>query len=358
LLISVTGSALVFREELESAFPGEVRKVEMVGERATLDEVRRLAAARYPGFKVAWIQQPEHHDLAHEVWVEKGTDARRMFIDPYGPRFVTEVGATTTFWTFLQDLHFYLLSGHTGLLVNGVGGLALVLLCVTGTAIWWPGKRKWSRALKIRSGKGWKRLNWDLHSAGGFWVLLFVFVWGLTGAYFAFPEAFIGAVNSVFPLTSPPAVEAPPSGREQLPVDQLVATAASKVPGHRVSWIGLPHHEGEYGATVYLLPADSGDSSETTYVFMNPFTGEVLQITRPVDHTLGDRVIAWLAYLHFGNFGGWPVKALWVLIGLGPAALFITGFLMWWNRVVQKAIRRRSARQNTGEIPGYVQVDS
>ena len=47
----------------------------------------------------------------------------------------------------------------------------------------------------------------------------------------------------------------------------------------------------------------------------------------------GDTIQRWFGYLHFGNFGGVPVKILWFILGLAPAALAVTGTLMWWNRV-------------------------
>jgi uncharacterized iron-regulated membrane protein len=34
------------------------------------------------------------------------------------------------------------------------------------------------------------------------------------------------------------------------------------------------------------------------------------------------------------------LKALWAIVGVVPAVMFVTGLLMWWNRVVRK---RRSA---------------
>jgi uncharacterized iron-regulated membrane protein len=40
---------------------------------------------------------------------------------------------------------------------------------------------------------------WDLHSALGFWCFLFVLVWGISGIYFAFPQAF----NTAFGLFDP-----------------------------------------------------------------------------------------------------------------------------------------------------------
>ena len=43
------------------------------------------------------------------------------------------------------------------------------------------------------------RLNWDTHSALGFWFAGFVLVWGISGIYFAFPNAF----NSIAGLLDP-----------------------------------------------------------------------------------------------------------------------------------------------------------
>ena len=34
------------------------------------------------------------------------------------------------------------------------------------------------------------------------------------------------------------------------------------------------------------------------------------------------------------RFGDWS-KLLWALVGLVPAAMFATGSLMWWNRVIR-----------------------
>lgn len=62
---------------------------------------------------------------------------------------------------------------------------------------------------------------------------------------------------------------------------------------------------------------------------------------------ISDRVIYWLAYLHFGRINGIGIpcsgpgfcdqmtKATWAVFGLAPAATFVTGTLMWWNRVLR-----------------------
>ncbi|MBF8300898.1 MAG: PepSY-associated helix domain protein, partial [Acidobacteria bacterium] len=45
--------------------------------------------------------------------------------------------------SWLIDLHDNLLGGRSGRVVNGIGGLLLMLLCVTGAIVWWPGVKAW-----------------------------------------------------------------------------------------------------------------------------------------------------------------------------------------------------------------------
>ena len=96
-------------------------------------------------------------------------------------------------WTSVEwivKLHSNLLLGSTGRLVNGIGGICLTLLCLTGAIIWWPGVKNWRRSLTVSWGAQFPRINWDLHSALGFWSFLFVLLWGISGIYFSFPQWF------------------------------------------------------------------------------------------------------------------------------------------------------------------------
>ena len=77
-----------------------------------------------------------------------------------------------------------------GRLVNGIGALSLVLLCVTGAVIWWPGINHWRRSLTVDLGARFPRLNWDFHSALGFWGFGFVLMWGVSAVYLVFPRWF------------------------------------------------------------------------------------------------------------------------------------------------------------------------
>ena len=91
---------------------------------------------------------------------------------------------------WIVKLHTNLLLGSTGRLVNGIGAISLTLLCLTGGIIWWPGVKNWRRSLTVSWRAQFPRVNWDLHSALGFWCFFFVLLWGISGIYFAFPRWF------------------------------------------------------------------------------------------------------------------------------------------------------------------------
>jgi uncharacterized iron-regulated membrane protein len=167
---------------------------------------------------------------------------------------------------------------------NAVGGFLLAALCLTGMIVWWPGVGGWRRALSIRAKAGWRRLVFDLHGVVGFWTFAVLLMWGVTGGYFVFPQPFRAAITVFTPINAP----------------SLVSVTADGV-------------QGTAGPTP--LPR-----------------------RRPV--TLGAKILRGFSNAHYGNFGGWVVKLLWVILGLAPVVLLSTALVMWYGRVLGPAMRR------------------
>ncbi len=179
------------------------------------------------------------------------------------------LGFRATAW--LLDLHDNLLSGETGRRINGVFAALVLLLTLTGIVVWWPGSQRWRRSLVIDRRANWKQFIWTLHSSLGIWFAVFILMWGITGLYLSYPTPFNAVVNHFFPP------------------DEL---------------IGI---------------------NET-----------------------GDRILYWLGYAHFGRFSGRIPgcgtrigrgacnevgKAVWAGVGIVPVVMFVTGSIMWWNRI-------------------------
>lgn len=107
------------------------------------------------------------------------------------------IACEPAFVTWLANFHDNLLADHTGRLVNGVGAILIAVLAIAGLVVWWPGRSNWWRRMSLRRGVGARRFTLDLHNMLGFWLFIFVFVWALGGIYFAFPDAF-NALSDAF----------------------------------------------------------------------------------------------------------------------------------------------------------------
>ena len=271
LFISVTGSVLVYSNELyRAATPPPIISTSSAPQLSD-DQLKVVALRVHPGYVIANIQRAHNPEEAVNVRLRRGeTTINRLF----DPRSGVDLGDSVTFGirvvSTLIDLHDNLFAGKRGRAINGIGAFLILVLAITGIVVWWPGVSAWKRSLTIPRGLGWKRLIWQLHSALGIWTLAFVLIFALSGIYLAIPDSIQDFVDKLDPLD---------------PVN--VRTRVS------------------------------------------------------------DRIIYWLAYLHFGRVNGIGIpchgpgfcdqatKATWALFGLAPAAMFVTGCIMWWNRVLR-----------------------
>ena len=261
VVISLTGSVLVFRSELRQTFMPQPIFVEPVGERMDSDGILAAAERAYPAASVRIFAERDIPTQAVTISVNRDGEVQQMLLDPFtGADLGHAMPRGWRLTTWLLDLHDNLLSGETGRSVNGVGSVLMTVLSVTGIIIWWPGLQNWRRSLLVDFRANWRRLNWSLHSAVGFWMIAFIFMWGFTGIYLCFPAPFMAFVD-----------------------------------------------------------------------YVEPFNEETFE------DRVGDAVLYWFSRLHFGRFYGMTSKILWAAIGLVPVAMFVTGVLMWWNRVIRPA---------------------
>ena len=53
------------------------------------------------------------------------------------------------FVTWMAEFHDHLGLGRPGLLINGLGAIAIILMCVTGGILWWPGRTRRSEERRV-----------------------------------------------------------------------------------------------------------------------------------------------------------------------------------------------------------------
>ena len=347
LATGVTGAILVFEPELEArAFPQFYRIAS--SDRPVADPavvIRNLEAA-YPGHRVSSINWPSPQRNSFIAYPSLAGDTKTVFAHPYSGEVLGERAETGWLrWTW--DLHVYLLAGRTGLAVNGIAAGCMVLVGLTGLVVWWPGLLRWTRALGIDMRRGWRRIVFDLHSAVGFWTAALLLIWSVSGVYLTFSSEFRSMVAAVSPLTvrtALPRSVVPASLTASRPVPpepaMLVSRALAAVPGSQPGRYSRALREGDPIMVLVALdtPGDRVTADESS-VYFDQYTGELLDIRPERGTTAGDLLMAWLFPIHAGWFGGMPIKILWALLAIVTFPLvFVTGTIMWWNRVIKRAI--------------------
>lgn len=309
LLVSVSGSAIVFRNDIYAASTSPVIIVQPVGERLTADQIGEAAKQAYPGYEVVQVYEyGDNPNRAPEVRLEKGSRLQNRYFDPYtGADLGPSVPWPIRVMAWFEDLHINLFGGRMGRQVNAVGGALWAVLALTGIVVWWQGITNWKRGLLLRLKSGWKRFNWDLHSSFGFWTLLLTLMWGVTGIFAAIPDPFREAVEYLEPLQR---IDDPAP-----PVNTRGAgVAQSQDPSTQQQ----------------IAPAPSGQQQPGQ-------RGRRGGRRRPQFKTrIGDQILKGAYALHFGNFAGTKLKIAWVILGLVPSVLFVTGLLMWINRKIRR----------------------
>ncbi len=239
-----------------------------------------------------------------------------------------------------------------GFLLAVLGGV-LLLLVLSGAVLWWPGLRRWRRGFRIRRGQGRYKRDYDLHKVVGVVALPFLGMWAITGMNFELPVvsravyAVIGGAPGDEPtMTSKPA----PRGTPDIGVDAAAAAAARTVPRGRVTGVGLPDAGDATSTYVVWLsrgvdPVGYSDYAGVIGVGVDRHDGVARQLYGRTDAPVQQKIWgSWTTGVHFGMVVGWIPRLLWVLLGLTPLLLAVTGMSTWlYKRGKRRARKRRVA---------------
>jgi uncharacterized iron-regulated membrane protein len=280
-IISLTGSILVYRNEIYRAFSPQPRLVDDAGTALPLPDLEQAVRRTFSDATIVVVEPGPTPNHAADVTLERAGERTRRLVHPstgadLGPTL--PLGYRVSAW--MLDLHDNLLGGPTGRRVNGIGALALLVLCGTGLIVWWPGVARLRRSVLVDIGANWKRLNWSLHSALGLWFFAFILMWSLTGIYLSLPDQVSALLDYIEPLD------------EADPVERVV---------DRIQYWLAYLHFGRLGGRGI------------------PGCGR----------GLCDSI----------------TKAIWAAVGVVPVLMAVTGAVMWWNRVAGPAWRRRTTRR-------------
>jgi uncharacterized iron-regulated membrane protein len=234
--------------------------------------------------------------------------------------------------SWIYELHMHLLAGETGRLVVGWGGLATLLVLVTGAVTWWP-RGSWRNALSFKQRAAPIRRLRDLHKHGALWSLPLLLLLVVTGVLLALPEVKEQLLAST--LGVPDAVPQPGPATTlgvPVPLTQALAAAHAALPQARLVFIDVP---GDPAAPIGMrvkVPVDPHRRFPGSYVFVDRYSGDVVAIHDVAQGNSATHVAKWIRPIHDGSIAGLGTRVLAVVVGLIPTALLVTGFLYWRKR--------------------------
>lgn len=340
IVIGSTGSILVFREELETfAGVNPWHNIRFHQPQANIANVLNLVNQQYQGSRLISISTPTESKPVFLTTVQGPYGRSTIASDAVTGMILGAVPKKRSWLNFVQDLHITLLLGPNGRALNGVAAAFLLVINLTGLVIWWPGIRRWKRALTVDCQRRWRRLNFDIHSAVGFWTLAIVSFWALSGVYFGWSRQVFTIVNRISPVISakPPVVKLAPVAVETQPdLSAIIAHARSLDPGTSLEGVAFPYSR--RAPLEILMRRGKGIGREyTDTLYFNPWDGSYIQTWRyGINESLSDWFIWSQVPLHYGTYWGLGFKVVWASLGLAIPLLTVTGTIMYWNRVLRR----------------------
>jgi uncharacterized iron-regulated membrane protein len=340
LLLCITGLPLIFHHELDHALGNVVDPPELgagiaPGARASLDEIVAAARAREPSHAVQFVSRdPDEPDAWFVVLGEtvNAPEATEFFtFDARTGEFVHEYPLDRGVLNLLFRLHTDLFAGLPGTLFLGLMGLLLALSLVSGAVVYGPFMRK-LRFGSVRYERS-ARTRWlDLHNLLGIATALWLLTVGVTGVVNTLARPILGywQMTELADMTGAYKGGRPSLAREGSP-ERSVAAARAAAPGSDLSFMAFP---GNDFASPHHYVAFMRGSTPLTSRLLTP-----ILIDAESSAVVDQRALPWYAValllsqpLHFGDYGGTPLKVLWALLDALAIVVLASGVYLWLKK--------------------------
>lgn len=337
LLLCVTGLPLIFSHEIDALTGKHFEPAQLAAgaQPVAADTVVAAALERHPGLVPLYLFAQED---APGLWYVKldtraDSDEKNAVLvaaDGHSGQVLGLPDFGNGFMAVMYRLHVDLFAGIPGKLFLGFMGLLLIVSLVSGTVLYAPFMRKLDFGT-VRSERG-SHIRWlDLHNLIGIATLVWVLIVGITGVINTLGDLILKAwqQEQVAQLAAGRGAQLlVGDGAADGSVQRAIDRARQAAPGMQVdmvAWPGTllstPQHfavilRGETALTAKLRQAllVAPESGEVLQAGARPWYVTAFQLSQP---------------LHFGDYGGLPLKVLWALLDLLAVIVLGSGLYLW-----------------------------
>jgi len=326
LLISLSGAILVFHKELDRLeYPKVIVEENKII--ASIDSCYQVLQKQYPHAQVSNCKLPVRftdpfiftfYDSAYSL----GSEPTQLFLHSQSGAILKTRSARNNFVNWVAVMHNSFHLGKKGEWLFGFFAAVLVLSILTGLILYW---RSILAVLAFRK-IVWKWKN--LHQVVGVYAVLFNLMIGITGFWmqrYVFKKEFYQASSYTPVFKSSPSLF--------FSLDSALNDVKQRYPDFTPYVIYFtPTKKGKtavYGSRRSNSFIHSKDFADALFL---DSTGKISSTAFVTEIDASNRYDIVNAQVHFGQYGGLPVKIIYCLFGLTSGLLGVTGFLLWLRR--------------------------
>ncbi|NWA10844.1 PepSY-associated TM helix domain-containing protein [Pseudomonas gingeri] len=350
LMLALTGLPLIFHHEIDHLLGDAAELRQMPADTPVLDlqQLVRAAEAHRPGEVMQYFGWDEEDPNGVIAIMAKtaGTEpnsSHTFMLDARTGEALELPSANGGLMMVMLRLHVDMFAGLPGKLLLAFMGVLFVLAIISGVVLYLPFMRRLKFAT-VRQDKS-TRLRWlDLHNLIGVVILTWCLVVGITGVISACADLIIAAWrNDSLGAMVEPYRNAPPL-TDRAPATHLLEIAAQAAPGMRPDFIAFPgtRFSSEHHYAVFMKGSTHLTSHLLTPVLIDAST---LQVTAVAERPWYMDAMGMSQPLHFGDYGGMPMKILWAVLDVLTIIVLGSGVYLWW-------VRRRATAGVAAEVVG------
>jgi len=348
LMLALTGLPLIFHHEIDHLLGNEPELRQMPADtpHLNLEQLVQAAQAHRPGEALQYLawDEDDRNGVIAIMAATAGTEpnaSHSFMLDARTGEALETPAANGGLTLFLLRLHVDMFAGLPGKLLLAFMGVLFVLAIISGTVLYLPFMRRLKFAT-VRQDKS-TRLRWlDLHNLIGVVTLTWCLVVGITGVISACADLIIDAWrNESLAAMVEPYRNAPPL-TQLAPASDLLKIAGQAAPGMTPDFIAFPgtRFSSEHHYAVFMKGASQLTSHLLTPVLIDASN---LQVTAVAERPWYMDAMGMSQPLHFGDYGGMPMKILWALLDILTLIVLGSGLYLWWVRRHAKAATTREA---------------
>jgi uncharacterized iron-regulated membrane protein len=377
-VLAITGALYLYDSEIERAWYGATMNVTPGERRAPIADQEAAVRRAFPGARLASVVLP--HDRTHvAAWavVDARGTRRTVLVDPWTARVTGSIPEHRRLMHVISDLHGELLLGRPGDWFVELTASGALIMTLTGLWLWWPARWRVRGVLVPRLGATGRAFWRDLHAIpsallavgivflvlsglpwSGFWGEQLAKLGTLSEATRPTPNFSaaptldsLGAVETAASVDShaqhrdrddtaalPWAVResgrAPPqatrTGATRIALQDVMRIAERRGLTRIGPRLRVFYPEGERDVYTLSLIPDRAQDQRTLYV--DPYSGRVLQDIGWRDYSPLGRAVEWGVMAHMGRQFGEPNRLLALTICVGLLVAVFAGIVMWWRR--------------------------